>query len=93
MSSYFMVSLSDPDKRKNLTQVVRGSADSCSMDVTTISGASAFQQQTIQQNVQGSVAAKVLNSQKQAGADALQLLAAASPKPAGNSSGGLDVTA
>jgi len=63
------------------------------MDVTTISGASAFQQQTIQQNVQGSVAAKVLDAQKQAGAGALQLLAAASPKPAVDSSGRVDVQA
>jgi hypothetical protein len=61
------------------------------MDVTTISGASAFQQQTIQQNVQGSVAAKVLDSQKQAGAAELQLLAAASPQAESNKPGSLNI--
>jgi hypothetical protein len=63
------------------------------MDVTTINGASAFQQQTIAQNVQGSVAAKVLDSQKQAGAAELQLLQAASPNSTADSSGHVDVLA
>jgi hypothetical protein len=47
------------------------------MDVTTVSGASAFQQQKLQSNVQTSVAAKTLNIAKDLGAGALQLLQSA----------------
>ena len=44
------------------------------MDVTTVSGATAFQQQKLAANVQTSVDAKVLNIAKTEGAGALQLL-------------------
>jgi hypothetical protein len=66
------------------------------MDVTTISGASAFQQQTIASNVQSSVAAKTLDIARTEGAGALQLLQSATlhtapePTTAGTPSGGVD---
>ncbi len=64
------------------------------MDVTTVSGASAFQQQKIAQNVQGSVAAKVLESQKAEGAGVLKLLQAASLQSLPSSpAGGVDTYA
>ncbi len=48
------------------------------MDVTTVSGASAFQQQKLQYNVQTGVDAKILDIAKNLGAGALQLLQSAS---------------
>jgi hypothetical protein len=54
------------------------SADTFRMDVTTVSGATAFQQQKLQANVQTSVDAKTLNIAKSLGAGALQLLQEAS---------------
>jgi hypothetical protein len=64
------------------------------MDVTTISGASAFQQQKVANNVQSSVAAKVLDSQRAEGAAVVKMLEAASPQPSASSpSGSLDLRA
>jgi hypothetical protein len=65
------------------------------MDITTVSGASAFQQQKISSNVQASVAVKVLDAEKTEGAGALQLLQAASPQSGseGSTSGSVDLRA
>jgi hypothetical protein len=60
------------------------------MDVTTVSGASAFQQEKVTNNVQSSVAAKVLDSQRTEGAAVLKMLEAASGPPGGTGSS-LDV--
>ena len=74
-------------------------ADTNRMDVTTVSGATAFQQQKLQFNVQTSVAAKTLNIAKDLGAGALQLLqgatqgATAPAATAGGGSGGVDTYA
>jgi hypothetical protein len=59
------------------------------MDITSVSGASAFQQLNIGNNVATAVAAKTLNAQKQNGAEALKLLQSASP--ASTPAKGLDV--
>jgi hypothetical protein len=59
-------------------------------DITTASGASAFQQSKIASNVQISVAAKVEDSARTQGAAVLQLLQA-STVSASSSSKGLDV--
>jgi hypothetical protein len=59
------------------------------MDVTSISGASAFQQQQVANNVQSSVAAKVHDSQKTQGAAVLKLLEASVVQPSAD--GSLDV--
>jgi hypothetical protein len=59
------------------------------MDITSVSGASAFTQLNIGNNIATSVAAKVLDSQRTEGADALKLLQAVSPQ--GGSNGSLDV--
>jgi len=48
------------------------------MDITSVSGASEFQQLKIGNNVGTAVAAKVLDSERTEGAGALQLLQAAS---------------
>lgn len=60
------------------------------MDVTTISGASAFQQNQVANNVSTAVAAKALNSQRTEGAAALKLLQSATVQPSGSGKG-LDV--
>jgi hypothetical protein len=62
------------------------------MDITTVSGASAFTQQNIASNVSTSVAAKVLDSERTQGAGALQLLQA-STIPAQSTDGHVDVKA
>jgi hypothetical protein len=62
------------------------------MDVTTVAGASAFQQQKVQNNVQTSVAAKVLDSQRAEGA-AVEKLLEASTVPPGATGSTLDVHA
>jgi hypothetical protein len=87
--------LSDLFNRHIFTNPPYDSADMKStMDVTSISGASAFQQQTVANNVQSSVAAKVMDSQRTQGADVLKMLEAASPQPSSsNPNGSLDVHA
>jgi hypothetical protein len=87
--------LSDPDFPHIFTNHPGSSADTNSiMDVTTISGASAFQQQTIANNVSSSVAAKVLDSQRTQGAAVLKLLDASNIQATtSNSSHKLDVQA
>ena len=62
------------------------------MDVTTVAGASAFTQQTIANNVNTSVAAKVLDSERTQGAGVLKMLEAASPQPQ-SSNGSIDIKA
>jgi hypothetical protein len=64
------------------------------MDVTTIAGASAFQQQQVANNVQTSVLAKVHDSQKTEGADVLKMLEAATPQTStSNPNGSIDIRA
>jgi hypothetical protein len=63
------------------------------MDVTTVSGASAFAQQTVANNVSSSVAAKVHDEQKTQGAAVLQLLQDSTIQQSAVSSKGLDVRA
>jgi Putative motility protein len=62
------------------------------MDVTTVAGASAFQQQQVANNVSTSVAAKVLDSQRTEGAAVIKLLEAATIPP-GATGSTLDVQA
>jgi hypothetical protein len=59
------------------------------MDITSVSGASAFQQSKVANSVSTSVAAKVLDAERTAGAGALELLQAATVPS--SSSNGLDV--
>jgi Holliday junction resolvasome RuvABC ATP-dependent DNA helicase subunit len=85
-----------PRIRRNLTIRSLDFADvSNTMDITTVSGASAFQQQKLANNVQTSVDAKVLNIAKTEGTGALQLLQSASAPTAGTttSTGGIDTFA
>jgi hypothetical protein len=62
------------------------------MDITSVSGASAFSQLSIGNNIATAVAAKTLESQRAQGADALKLLQAATvPPTSGGSDHSLDV--
>ena len=64
------------------------------MDITSVSGASAFQQLSIGNNVATAVAAKSLQAQRTQGAAAEQLLEASEIKPEStNGSGKVDVKA
>ena len=63
------------------------------MDVTSISGASAFQQQKVANNVSTTVAAKVANTQRAQGADVLKLLEASTVPQSSGGSKGLDIRA
>ena len=58
-------------------------------DITSVSGASAFQQARVASNVQSSVAAKVEDSAREQGAAVLQLLQASTVQS--GTSKGLDV--
>jgi hypothetical protein len=62
------------------------------MDITSVSGASAYQQLNVANNVSTAVAAKVLDSQRTQGAAALQLLQSSTVQASANSSAnGVDV--
>jgi hypothetical protein len=66
--------LSDASTTVDFAESSSDPADITRMDVTTVAGATAFQQQKLQANVQTSVDAKTLNIAKNLGAGALQLL-------------------
>jgi len=85
--------LSDPCIPHIFTNPRRKVADRKTMDVTSISGASAFQQQKVANNVSTTVAAKVANTQRAQGADVLKLLEASTVPQSSGGSKGLDIRA
>ena len=73
----------------NITMAINSISSASLGDITTVAGASAFQQSKVASNVQSSVAAKVEESAREQGAATLRLLQASTVQ--NSASKGLDV--